>query len=116
MTSPTRSTQPLGERCSNIPSPTKSPTKIPLPASPTHTSKVNMYDPFTETSTSHTTFTEETGPMDAIFRASVMPKKPQLVRKVSEAHTTGQTYVSPSDDIMSPATKKLSELKEKRFR
>ncbi len=35
--------------------------------------------------------------------------------KDSEANAQKQTYVSPSDNILSPTTKKLNELKGKRF-
>jgi len=45
----------------------------------------------------------------------VAPLKPALVHKMSDAHSPGQTYVSPSDNILSPATKKLTEVKGRRF-
>ena len=105
MTSPTKDKQPLSERSSNIPSPTKSPSKIPLPPSPEKSMAPHQ-----------SYFSDETGSMDAMFRASTLSQKPELVRKISEAHNAGQTYVSPSDNILSPTTKKLSEVKGKRFR
>jgi len=101
MAAPTSTKQPLGERSSNLPSPTKSPSKVPLPPSPK--------------SANQTSFAEETGSMDQIFKASTLSQKPALVRQLSEAHDNGQTYVSPSDDILSPTTKKLSEVKGRRI-
>ncbi|KAK5941869.1 hypothetical protein PMZ80_005820 [Knufia obscura] len=101
---------PLGERSSNIPSPTKSPSKVPLPPSPTKSPKDAP-----KAGTNQTTFADETGPMDEMFKASTLSQKPALVRKISEAHNNGQTYVSPSDDILSPTTKKLSEVKNRRM-
>jgi len=35
--------------------------------------------------------------------------------KASEVNAQKQTYVSPSDNILSPTSKKLSEIKGKRF-
>ncbi|KAK5092575.1 hypothetical protein LTR70_002036 [Exophiala xenobiotica] len=101
MTASTNTKQPLGEPSSNLPSPTKSPSKVPLPPSPK--------------SSNQASFAEETGSMDQMFKASTLSQKPALVRQLSEAHDNGQTYVSPSDDILSPTTKKLSEVKGRRI-
>lgn len=95
--------QPLTERSTNIPSPLKSPSKIPLPPSP-EKSRVKP-----------TVFAEETGPMDDIFKASTLSQKPDLVKQIAAAHSIGQTYNSPSDEISSPTTKKLSEVKGRRM-
>lgn len=105
----TLSKQALGERCSNLPSPTKSPSKIPLPPSPVR--KENQSSHYTEP----LSFAEQEGAMSQVFKASNLSQKPTLIRKLSEAHSSGQTYTSPSDDILSPTTKKLSEVKAKRF-
>jgi len=106
MTSSTTAKQPLGERSSNIPSPTKSPSKVPLPPSPRRVANKDA---------KQTTFAEETGAMDQMFRASTLLQQPELARKISEAHNNGQTYVSPSDAILSPTTKKLSDVKSRRI-
>lgn len=53
--------------------------------------------------------------IDNPMSSNILEKKPDLVRKIAEAHSTGSTYVSPSDDIFSPTTKKLNEVKTKRF-
>lgn len=110
MASSRSATQPLGERSSNLPSPTKSPSKVPLPPSPSPSSNKAA-----KSDTNRPTFAEETGLMDEMFKASTLSQKPALVRKISEAHYNGQTYVSPSDVILSPTTKKLSEVKGRRI-
>ena len=110
MSCPTNTKQPLGERGLNIMSPCKSPSKVPLPPSPTMSPRHT-----TKESRSPVSFAEEIGPMDEMFRASTLSQKPALVRKISEAHNNGQAYVSPSDDILSPTTKKLTEVKARRF-
>lgn len=113
MSSPSKAKQPLMERSHNIPSPIKSPSKIPLPESPklspimakkrtpahARSSSQEMMEPVIE------------NPMSK----NIIDQKPDLVRKIAEAHMTGQTYVSPSDDIFSPTTKKLNNVKAKRF-
>jgi len=104
------SKQPLGERSSNLPSPTKSPSKVPLPPSPSKSPKEAS-----KAGSLQITFAEETGPMDEMFKASTLCQQPALVRKISEAHSNGQAYVSPSDNILSPTTKKLSEVKGRRI-
>lgn len=96
--------QPLMERSTNIPSPLKSPSKIPLPPSPEK--RVNVLA---------TPFAEETGPMSDTFKASTLSQKPDFVKQIAAAHSIGQTYNSPSDEISSPTTKKLSEVKGRRM-
>lgn len=102
--------QPLGERSSNLPSPVKSPSKIPLPPSP-----VAQKKQIAQTEAHPAMFAEQDGAMEQMFKAPTLLEKPDLVRKIAEAHDAGQTYVSPSDDILSPTTKKLSEVKGRRF-
>lgn len=109
MLSPVKLKQPLGERSSNLPSPMKSPSKVPLPPSPTQTIKPKKQ--VSET----LKFAETNGPMVQLFNEPTEDEKPTFVRKITEAHDAGQTYVSPSDDILSPTTKKLSEVKGRRF-
>lgn len=53
--------------------------------------------------------------IDNPMSKGIVDHKPELVKKIAEAHLTGQTYVSPSDDIFSPTTKKLKDVKAKRF-
>lgn len=109
MTSSSESKKPLGERSSNLPSPVKSPSKIPLPPSPARLEEQSYND------SAKARFAEQDGAMSQVFEALTLSQKPALIRKISEAHSSGQTYTSPSDDILSPTTKKLSEAKSKRF-
>lgn len=106
MASSTNAKQPLEERSSNMPSLNKSPSKIPLPPSPKGLFRED---------TKQIIFAEETGPMGQMFTPATLSHKPTLARKISEAHSNGQTYISPSDHILSPTTKKLSEVKSRRF-
>lgn len=63
----------------------------------------------------HLLFADHQGAMSQLFKDPKLSEEALLVRKISEAHDSGQTYVSPSDDILSPTTKKLSEVKGRRF-
>ena len=97
--------QPLGERSANLPSPMKSPSKIPLPPSPEKQSLNTTNQPYTD----------REGVMSEAFEQSSKLQNPEPVRNISQAHDAGQTYVSPSDQILSPTTKKLSDVKGRRF-
>lgn len=101
------------ERSHNIPSPIKSPSKIPLPESPKSSSTmVKKRTPAHARSSSQ----EMMEPViENPMSKNIINQKPDLVKKIAEAHMTGQTYVSPSDDIFSPTTKKLNDVKAKRF-
>lgn len=109
MLSPTKTKQPLGERSTNLPSPVKSPSKIPLPPSPIYSKKQDTKEPC------QILFADHQGAVSQLFKDPTPSEKPIVVRKVSEAYESGQTYVSPSDDILSPTTKKLSEVKGRRY-
>lgn len=99
MQAPARSA--LAERTSNIRSPLKSPSKIPLPPSPSPKKKQPQ-----------TSKTAQNAP-GSCEDVPILLQRPDLVCKTSEAQ--GQTYVSPSDNILSPTTKKLSEVKGRRI-
>lgn len=100
--------RPLGERSFNLPSPVRSPSKIPLPPSPAKLEEQLHDDP------TQPRFADQDGAMLQVFETLSLSQKPALIRKISEAHSSGQTYNSPSDNILSPTTKKLSEVKSKR--
>lgn len=105
--------QPLKERSHSIPSAIESPSKIHLPASPASSPTM-----ITRKASAHARSCSQ-DMMDPVIENPMskenVDQKPDLVRKIAEAHTTGQTYVSPSDDIFSPTTRKLNDVKAKRF-
>lgn len=53
--------------------------------------------------------------MDMNMHEKDIPVFNHAVQKYSVGHAHNQTYISPSDAIASPTTKKLSEIKGKRF-
>ncbi|KAJ9657644.1 hypothetical protein H2198_004172 [Neophaeococcomyces mojaviensis] len=115
ITSASEAKQPLSERATNLPSPFKSPSKIALPPSPI-TSPVKSEKQVMEASVGQQEASvNSTQRLRDYVQPDLAPPKPALVRKVSEAHSSGQTYISPSDDILSPTSKKLTEVKGRRF-
>ncbi|KAH8702522.1 hypothetical protein BGW36DRAFT_373015 [Talaromyces proteolyticus] len=55
-------------------------------------------------------------PTDGTSLHSMEYHRKALQEKLKDADQSQTSYVSPSDDIMSPCTKKLSDLKGKRFK
>ncbi|KAK2766001.1 hypothetical protein FQN54_007516 [Arachnomyces sp. PD_36] len=75
--------------------------------------KQQHQQPLTSRSTNtHLSTTSTSGAADE----KAMPQKQNGFLRPSEIQQNQSHYVSPSDGIMSPCTKKLSDLKGKRFR
>ncbi|KAK5098830.1 hypothetical protein LTS08_006208 [Lithohypha guttulata] len=118
MTSPSKNKQPLSERSSNLPSPTKSPSKIPLPPSPVAKQNNSRHEILQQNTLgpSLNQQDDKDNSLTAVPAPTLdLVQKPELARKIPEAHASGYLYVSPSDNILSPTTKKLSDVKGRRL-